>query len=249
LASLGPELAARVLSHLDDRQVELLIREMTQLRRVPVTERDLVLEEFGWRLDENAGATEGGVEVARQMLEHAVGSERAAQMLMEIAPEATVPPSLATILESTSPQSLAALVEDEHPQIIALLVSQLPLQQAAAFLASVPADLQAPVAARLAEMEPPAPIALQYLERCLVEKLRGTQDNGTGLPGAGPRRVADILSMMRRSRSLPLWNSSPQPLPRRYNSSASPLRICWHSSRAAFSGFSETSRRIPCDWR
>src|SRR5688572_20771840 len=87
LASLGPELAARVLSHLDDRQVEVLIREMTQLRRVRAEERDLVLEELGWRVEENADAAEGGIKVARLMLEQAVGPERASRMLMELAPE------------------------------------------------------------------------------------------------------------------------------------------------------------------
>jgi flagellar motor switch protein FliG len=199
LASLGPDLAARVLSHLDDRQVEVLIREMTQLGRVRAEERDLVLEEFGWRLEENAGASEGGVEVARRMLEQAVGPERASQMLREVAPEEAAPPSLSTILETTSPQSLAALLADEHPQVIALFVSQLSVKQAAAFLASLPNDVQAPVAARLAEMEAPAPIALQHLERCLGEKLQGVQAAASGQQGAGPRRVADILGMMRRS--------------------------------------------------
>jgi flagellar motor switch protein FliG len=48
-------------------------------------------------------------------------------------------------------------------------------------------------------MEAPAPIALQHLERCVLEKLRGEQSPEPGERGAGPRRVAEILGRMRRS--------------------------------------------------
>jgi flagellar motor switch protein FliG len=43
------------------------------------------------------------------------------------------------------------------------------------------------------------PLALQHLERCLVEKLQGEPVLEETEPDAGPRRVADILGRMRRS--------------------------------------------------
>jgi flagellar motor switch protein FliG len=198
LASLGTEVAAQVLSRLDETHVEALIREMTRLGHVRVEERDRVLEELQHRLEHEAAEPAGGLDFARNVLEQAVGPEKAGRILSDISPESDSH-SLAAILEYTSPASLAVLVADEHPQWIALLAGQLSVEQAAAFLAALPAELRGPVTARLAELEAPAPMALQHLQRCLLEKLRGEQSAPAEEPGTGPRRVAEILGRMRRS--------------------------------------------------
>jgi flagellar motor switch protein FliG len=199
LAALGADAAARVLGHLDDFQVEALIREMSRLGPIQAGERDRVVEEFTYRLEHDSGSV-GGRAYAHQLLEQALGPERALRMLSDGSAETAEGPSLASILESTSPESLAALVADEHPQLIALLMGQLSVEQAAVLLSALPAEVRSSVAVRLAEMEAPAPIALQHLERCLVGKLRGEQQvPAVDQPGAGPRRVADILGRMRRS--------------------------------------------------
>lgn len=199
LASLGTEVAARVLSHMDEPHVEALIAAMSHLGHVPVTEREAVADEFGRRLEEDPDGFVAGPEYARHLLEQAVGPERAGQMLGGQRSLEPAPPSLEEILANTSPRSLAALVADEHPQLIALLTSQLPVDRAAELLAGLPADLQGPVTARLAEMETPAPLALEHLERCLAEKLQGEPVLEETEPDAAPRRVADILGRMRRS--------------------------------------------------
>ena len=64
-------------------------------------------------------------------------------------------------------------------------------------LAALPADAQGPVAARLAEIEAPAPIALEHLERYLSDKLRSSQDVKPEASDTAPRRVADILTRKR----------------------------------------------------
>lgn len=198
LASLGADVAAKVLTHLDDRQVEALIGGMTRLGRIKAEERDPILEEFLLRMKEDPGS-EGGLDLARQILEQAMGTDKALQVLGDVLPVEPAPPSLTSILNSTSPESLAALVADEHPQLIALLVGQLPVEKAAVMIAALPASVQGQVAGRLTEMEAPAPVALQHLERCLLEKMRGESEAIQEQIGAGPRRVADILARMRRS--------------------------------------------------
>jgi flagellar motor switch protein FliG len=199
LVSLGPDLAAQVLSQMDERHLESVIAEMIRLGKVDAGECHRVLEEFNSRLEGDAGGKEGGPDYARRVLEQAVGPERARQILGGASPDKPEPLSLAAILEMTSPESLAALVADEHPQLIALLIGQLSVEPAAAMLAALPAAVQGPVAARLAEMETPAPIALEHLERYLTEKLRGEERVELPPPDAAPRRVADMLGRMRRS--------------------------------------------------
>src|SRR4051794_20436598 len=109
LAALGADAAARVLGHLDDFQVEALIREMSRLGPIRVEERDRVLAEFEYRM-EHEGGTVGGKEYARRLLEQALGPERALRMLSDGSSDRAEGPSLASILESTAPESLAALV-------------------------------------------------------------------------------------------------------------------------------------------
>jgi flagellar motor switch protein FliG len=200
LTALGADVAARILSHMDEGYVEILVHEMTRLRTIPPEERNAVLEEFQQRIaNTDALPSLGGVEYARQVLQQALGPEKAGEILETLEPSGPSTLPLATILESTSPESLAALMADEHPQLIALLASQLRVDQAAALLAALPEEVQGPVAGRLAEIEPPTPTAMQHLERCLMEKLRGDQSGPAADPRSGPRRVADILGQMRRS--------------------------------------------------
>lgn len=197
LATLGADLASRVLTHMGEREVELLVREMARMGRVQAGERDRVLEEFRERLMQDSG-TSGGVDVARQMLEQTVGAEKARQLLGELEPGPSAAPPLALLLEATTLDQLATLVADEHPQLIALLVGQLAVERAATVLAALPANMRGEVAARLAEMETASPMAVEHLERYLLEKL-GTQQSGRREEMGGPKRVADILGRMRRS--------------------------------------------------
>src|SRR5438046_6861556 len=81
LLSLGTEVAARVLSQMDDRHVEGLIGEMTRLGRVQAEEQERIAAEFDERFESDATAVEGGPEYARRLLEQAVGPERAGPIL------------------------------------------------------------------------------------------------------------------------------------------------------------------------
>jgi flagellar motor switch protein FliG len=199
LLTLGTEVAARVLSQMDERHVESLIAEMTRLGRVRADEQERVVAEFSNRLEDEAGTVAGGPEYAKRLLAEALGPERADQLMPGDTSGEHPSSPLQTILATTSPTSLAALVADEHPQLIALLAGQMRVENAAELLAALPGPLQGAVTARLAELETPAPLAIEHLERCLLAKLEADPSSVAGPSEAGPRRVADILSRMRRS--------------------------------------------------
>src|SRR5437667_7925369 len=81
LLSLGTDAAARVLSQMDDRHVESLITEMTNIGSVQAEEQERIVEEFSDRFDGEADVVTGGPEYARRLLEEAVGPERAQAIL------------------------------------------------------------------------------------------------------------------------------------------------------------------------
>lgn len=200
LASLGTEAAARVLSFMDDRQVEALVREMTLLGHVPAQKRDLVVQEFQKRVGQDLGVNVGGIDYACDLLKQALGSERAGRIIEELVPNPDKPPTLEEMLQSTPPEALAKLMGDEHPQLLAVLASQLPVEKAASFLGSMPPEMQTSVAGRLAQMESPAPVAIEHLERSLADRLRSQNGGELGGPALdGPRKVADIMGRMRRA--------------------------------------------------
>lgn len=198
LASLGTELAVKVLHHLDESRVEPLVRKMTELGYIPAGERDLILLEFQHRMSQEPGLYLKGNDYARSLLEQTVGAERAARVLGEPMPEGPNGATLEALLEETPSVSIVDAVIDEHPQLIALVISQLSAERAADALSALPADTRVDVVSRLTRIEAPTEMAKEQLRQLLMEK--SASRGGGGIPGQdGPKRVAEILGKMRRA--------------------------------------------------
>src|SRR5205823_5519850 len=84
LASLGTELAAKVLSCLPEKHVEPLIEEMARLAPVPPDERDMVMQDMEERIVQAEAAVSGGPDFARGVLAQSVGPERANAILSKL---------------------------------------------------------------------------------------------------------------------------------------------------------------------
>jgi flagellar motor switch protein FliG len=175
---------------------------MTRLGAVAPDERDSIVEEFERCIEDERGMLYGGINAAKQILESAVGPERASRFLEKVAPDMPREEvqSFKRAIEGVPPASLAALLADEHPQVIALLATNLSLEGAAQFVAALPRPLQGPVAARLAQMEEPSPVAIERLTDHVLARLKTVQATIRDGATSGPRRVADILGRMRRSK-------------------------------------------------
>ena len=198
LASLGTELAVKVLHHLEESRVEPLVRTMTELGYVPAGERDLILLEFQRRMSVEPGLYLKGNDYARSLLEQTVGAERAARVLGEPLPEGPNGSTLEALLEQTSPVAVVDAVIDEHPQLIALVISQLSAERAADALSALPADTRIDVVSRMTRIEAPTEMAKEQIRQLLLEKA-GNRSGGALPSQEGPKRVAEILGKMRRA--------------------------------------------------
>lgn len=204
LVSLGADVAAQVLPHLESGEVEQLVEEINRLGRVTAEERVPILDEFDTLLHDGSELVVGGPAYSRLLLDHAgLGDREGAEGETSTGPSSGEEPDPGVLLQETltsvAPEALAGLVAEEHPQLIALLISQLSVEPAAAMLAALPTELQGPVTARLAEIEAPSPMALEHLNRFLAEKLKEEPPQATTARRSGPKAVADILGRMRRS--------------------------------------------------
>ena len=77
LVSLGPDRAAQVFKHLRDDEIETLSLEMAKLQRVDPFTQATVLEELAATVEAYDSLLAGGVDYAREVLERALGPERA----------------------------------------------------------------------------------------------------------------------------------------------------------------------------
>ncbi len=169
LVSLGPELAASVLRHLGEEEIEALTFEIANLPQVTAQEREEVVQECYQMALAREYVSVGGLQYARELLERSVGPQRAAEILERLTTSLQISPFDA--FRRMDPAQLASLLQQEHPQTIALVVTYLKPPQAAAVLASLPRELQVEVAMRVAVMDRTTPETIREVETALESKL------------------------------------------------------------------------------
>ena len=134
LVVLGPEAAAQIYKHLDEATIELLTLEIANLRQIVPEVKHEVLKEAQEMLMAKEFMSQGGVDYARALLEGALGSERAQEILRRITASLQVRPF--DFMRHTDATQVLGFIQGEHPQTVALILSYLTPEQAAAIRAS-----------------------------------------------------------------------------------------------------------------
>lgn len=169
LVSLGSDVAAKVYKNLDENTIEMLTMEIAGLRKVSGSQREEVLREAQELLLAKEYMTQGGVDYAKQLLESALGPERAQDILRRITASLQVRPF--DFIRQTDPQQILTFIQNEHPQTISLIVSYMEPKQAAQVMGGLSPNLQVEVAKRIASMERVTPDVLREVERVLERKV------------------------------------------------------------------------------
>lgn len=169
LIALGPEIAANVLRHLKESEVERLTMEIFAMEKVTEDLKDQVLEECYEMALARDFITSGGADYAREMLQQALGEQKANEILGKLV--AARQPHAFDFVRDTDPGQLISFLQGEHPQTIALILSHLEPQQAAVIIAGLPENLQSQVAMRIANMDRTPPEVVEHVERVLKRRL------------------------------------------------------------------------------
>lgn len=111
----------------------------------------------------------GGIDYAREVLERALGTQKAIDIVNRLTSSLQVRPF--DFVRRTDPAHLLNFIQSEHPQTIALILSYLEPQKAAQILSSLRHEIQADVAKRIATMDRTSPDVLREVERVLERKL------------------------------------------------------------------------------
>jgi len=169
LVSIGPEVSADIFKHLKEDEVEELTFEIARIDKVEAEERDAVLMEFQELMMAQDFIINGGVDYAREVLERALGTQKAVDIINRLTSSLQTKPF--DFVRRTDPVHLINFIQNEHPQTIALILSYLDPQKAAHIISALPHEIQADVAKRIATMDRTSPEILREVERVLERKL------------------------------------------------------------------------------
>ena len=195
LIALGPERSAKIFKHLKEEEIEQLTLEIANTRSVSQTTKEVVMDEFYQVCLAQQYIAEGGIGYAKDLLEKALGAERAREVIGKLTASLQVRPF--EFIRKTDPAQLLTFIQDEHPQTIALILSYLPSAQSAAILGALSPEKQSDVAKRIAQMDRTSPDVLKEVERVLERKLSSLVNQDYTIAG-GVDAIVDILNTVDR---------------------------------------------------
>jgi flagellar motor switch protein FliG len=144
LIALGPEVSSQIFKHLKEDEMEKLTLEIANQRKVTQEQKEKVVTEFHQMLVANNYISSGGLDYAREILEKALGAEKAISIINRLTSSLQIRPF--DFARKTDPGQLLNFIQNEHPQTIALIMSYLQADQSGAILSSLPPDRQVDVA-------------------------------------------------------------------------------------------------------
>jgi flagellar motor switch protein FliG len=196
LIALGPDASSQIFKYLREEEIDKLTLEIANQRKVSQEQKDKILTEFHQMLVAKDYISSGGLDYAREILEKALGVDKAFSIINRLTSSLQIRPF--DFARKTDPAQLLNFIQNEHPQTIALIMAYLQPEQSGAILSSLPPDRQVDVAKRIATMDRTSPDVLKDVERILERKLSSlvTQDFTAA---GGVDSIVEVLNRVDRT--------------------------------------------------
>ncbi len=195
LITLGPEYSARIFRNLSEDEIEELTLEIANMKKVEPEVKDQILGEFYEICLAQEYISEGGINYAQEVLEKALGTDKAIEVIGRLTASLQVRPF--DFARKADPSQLMNFIQNEHPQTIALILSHIDNDKAAQIISGLSQEKQSEVAKRIATMDRTYPEMIKEIESVLEDKLSNivTQDY---TKAGGVQDVVDILNSVDR---------------------------------------------------
>ena len=195
LIALGPEKSSLIFKHLKEDEIEDLTLEIANTKSVTIQVKEKVINEFYEVCLAQQYIAEGGIGYAKELLEKALGADKAMDVIGKLTASLQVKPF--EFVKKTDASQLLNFIQDEHPQTIALILSYLSAAQSATILGALAPEKQADVARRIATMDRTSPDVIKEVERVLESKLSSLVNQDYTIVG-GVDAVVEILNTVDR---------------------------------------------------
>lgn len=196
MAVMGAEKSAQIFKYLKEEEIDELTLEIANLGKVSQEFRDQVIEEFYQLCKAQEYITHGGIEYAREILEKALGPNKAMEIISRLSSSLQVSPF--DFMKRTDASQVFSFLQSEHPQTISLILAHLQPEQAGMILSSLPQELQSEVARRVAKMDRTSPEVIKDVERVLERKLASVLGQDYASAG-GVKSLVEMLNRVDRS--------------------------------------------------
>ncbi|MFC4023153.1 flagellar motor switch protein FliG [Oceanobacillus longus] len=196
LISLGPDVSAQVYKYLSEEEIEKLSLEISSVKKVDSGLKEDVIEQFHQIALAQDYITQGGIGYAKNVLEKAFGKQEASNIINRLTSSLQVRPF--DFARKADPQQVLNFIQGEHPQTIALVLSYLDSEQGGQILSSLPQEMQADVAKRIATMDSTSPEIISQVEQVLERNISASATEDYTQTG-GIQAVVEVLNGVDRS--------------------------------------------------
>jgi len=195
IVSLGPEIAANIYRFLREEDIEQLTLEIANLNKVSNEQKNDILEEFYQMLVAQNYITEGGIDYAKEVLEKALGTQKAIEIINRLTSSLQVRPF--DFIRKADPSQLMNFLQNENSQTIALVMTYLTPEQSASLLSSLSPEKQVDIARRVATMDRTSPEIIMEVEKVLERQMASVVTEDYTNVG-GIQAVVNILNNVDR---------------------------------------------------
>ena len=209
LVILGEQISAEILKQMDEDEVQILGREVARVVSIGNDQAEDILEEFYQMSVAREYVLKGGIDYAKKMLMNAFGPEHAKKMVDRLVKTLGSETASFDTLQKADPQQLAKFIHNEHPQTIALILSHLNASQAAGLLISLPPELRADVALRMANLDQISPEIISKIAAIIGQKLKALGELSRESYG-GVRAVSEMFNRLDSATSKEILESIEQ---------------------------------------
>jgi flagellar motor switch protein FliG len=195
LVELGPEVSVELFKQLTEQEIDHLTMEIANVRKIKSSQTTQVLNEFYEMILAQDFMSEGGLDYAKEILEKALGKDKAIETIGRLTSRLQVKPF--NFARRSDPKQILSILQHENAQTIALVLSYLDSRQSSQILSQLPPEKQTEVARRIALMESTSPEIIHQIEQILERKLSasGIRDyTSTG----GVEAIVQVLSKVDR---------------------------------------------------
>jgi flagellar motor switch protein FliG len=195
LLSVGPDVSAGIMKHLEENEIESITKEITELRRVTSDVKEKIIREFHQLAIDSNIVSYGGIDTATELLKRTFGPDKAAGFLKRMGSRTNNRPF--QFIQQVEQSQIFHLLQYENAQTVALVLSYLDAEKAAATLSVFPPERQIEIAKRIAMMDTASPEIIHQVEQVLQEKLTMTSSQNHEAQ-KGIDSIVSILSSVDR---------------------------------------------------
>lgn len=195
LILLGEQTGGELVKQLSEDEVHVMGREVARIESITSEQAEALLEEFYQMTIAHEFVLRGGLDFAKKMLMTAFGPEASKKLIDRLNKALGSDFASVDLLQKADPQQLAKFIHNEHPQTIALVLSHLNASQAAALLVSLPAEMRADVALRMANLDQISPEIVNKIATVIGQKLQALGEFSRESYG-GVRAVSEVFNRL-----------------------------------------------------